>query len=273
MSEQQQVVIPAPLYGHGSWVKPRSGGAAGEVTARYPVATGWEYAVRGMMGMLSESALLPAEPPSLTAVLADLSERWVMSPAEEQAYERDRMQRERRLNLAKMAEVITDADLERIVSDQVDTYASKVIRRFLATAAKPGGPRFCWLSGATGRGKTVAACLGIAIERGRYVTAENLCLAYSSKSLEAAAMREYVKHCRLLVVDDVGTEKDHEAMKHALQQLLNDRQGKGRLTILTGNGSRDEVRAWLDPRTLERIEHQGGIVECKGDNLRRKGAA
>ena len=105
----------------------------------------------------------------LRDVLADLSERWVMSPAEEQAYEADRMRRERRLNLAKMAEVITDTDLERIVNDRVDTYASKVIRRFLVAAAKPDGARFCWLSGATGRGKTVAACLAIAIERGRYI--------------------------------------------------------------------------------------------------------
>ena len=141
----------------------------------------------------------------LRDVLADLSERWgVMSPAEEQAYEADRMRRERRLNLAKMAEVITDTDLERIVNDRVDTYASKVIRRFLVAAAKPDGARFCWLSGATGRGKTVAACLAIAIERGRYISAESLCLAYNAKTPEAAALREHARHCRLLVVDDVG---------------------------------------------------------------------
>ena len=66
---------------------------------------------------------------------------------------------------------------------------------------------------------------------------------------------------------------NHDAMRHALHQLVDMRQGNNRLTIITGNESRDKVRAWLDPRTLERIEHQGGIVECKGDNLRRKGAA
>ena len=272
MSEQQTERRPA--YGPGSWVKPLSGGAAGEVTARYVTATGFDYAVKGLAGVWMESSLLPAEPPSLTAVLADLSERWgVMSPAEEQAYEADRMRRERRLNLAKMAEVITDTDLERIVNDRVDTYASKVIRRFLVAAAKPDGARFCWLSGATGRGKTVAACLAIAIERGRYISAESLCLAYNAKTPEAAALREHARHCRLLVVDDVGTEKDHDAMRHALHQLVDMRQGNNRLTIITGNESRDKVRAWLDPRTLERIEHQGGIVECKGDNLRRRGAA
>ena len=271
MSERQTERRPA--YGPGSWVKPLSGGAAGEVTARYVTATGFDYAVKGLAGVWMESSLLPAEPPSLTAVLADLSERWIMSPAEEQAYEVDRMRRERRLNLAKMAEVITDTDLERIVEDRVDTYASKVVRRFLVAAAKPDGARFCWLSGATGRGKTVAACLAIAIERGRYISAESLCLAYNAKTAEAAALREHARHCRLLVVDDVGTEKDHDAMRHALHQLVDMRQGNNRLTIITGNESRDKVRAWLDPRTLERIEHQGGIVECKGDNLRRKGAA
>lgn len=209
----------------------------------------------------------------LENVLADISERWVMSPSEERAYEVDRMRRERRLNLSRMAEVITDADVERIVEDRVDTYASRIVRRFLVAAAKPDGARFCWLSGATGRGKTVAACLAIAIERGRYISAENVCLAYGAKTQQASDLRDHVRHCRLLVVDDVGTEKDHDAMKHALQQLVDARQGKGRLTILTGNASKDEVRAWLDPRTLERIEHQGGIVECKGENLRRKGAA
>lgn len=209
----------------------------------------------------------------LDSMLAGLSETWVMSPEEEREYERERMRRERRINLARMSEIITDADLERIVNDRVDSHAAKVVRRFLAAAAKSDNVRFCWLSGAMGRGKTVAACLAIAIERGRYISAEDLCLAYGAKTQLSADLRDHVKHCRLLVVDDVGTEKDPEAMRHALQQLVDARQGRGRLTIITGNASKDEVRAWLDPRTLGRIEHQGGIVECKGDNLRRRAAA
>lgn len=205
---------------------------------------------------------------SLQTILGDLESSATMSAAEEREYHAERERRARRENLRRMSEVITEADVERIVWDRVDTYASKVVRRFLVSAQKPNGSRYCWLAGAMGRGKTVAACLAIAIERGRYVTAENMCLAYAQKGVASAEMRDHVRHCRLLVVDDIGTERDHEACKHALHQLVNDRQGKGRLTIITGNASAKDVRAWLDPRTLARIEHQGGIVDCKGEDMR-----
>ncbi len=208
---------------------------------------------------------------NLHEIFADLSESWVMSDAEAARYEREREIKRRRENLSKIEGGITDGDVERIVHDKLDTHAAFIVRRFLLAAQKPDGPRFAWLCGDLGRGKTVAACLAIAIERGRYVTAEQLWLAYATKTQAALDMQHYMRHCRLLVVDDIGTERE-PGSKHAIHQLVDERQGKGRLTIFTGNGSRQQVRASLDPRTLARIEHQGGIVECKGDNMRRKGA-
>lgn len=211
---------------------------------------------------------------TLADVLGELEQSWVIDDAEAEAYEAVRERQKRRRNLERVEGVITDMDIERIVWDRCDTYNGKrvmavaVVRRFLAASARADGPRYCWLAGGLGRGKTVAACLAIAIERGRYVTAEQLWLAYSAKTTEAAELRHHMTHCHLLVVDDIGTERDGNA-KHAIHQLVNARQGKGRLTIFTGNGTEQEVRASLDPRTLARIEHQGGIVECKGENMRR----
>lgn len=206
----------------------------------------------------------------LEDVFSDLAESWVVNEDEAKRYEAERERERRRENLENVGGVITDADIERIVWDRVDTHAAHIVRYFLRRSQAPDGPRFLWLAGNLGRGKTVAACLAIAMIRGRYVTADQLWLAHAAKTTEAKDLRHFMRHCRLLVVDDIGTERE-PGNKHALHQLVNDRQGKRRLTIFTGNGTREQVRASIDPRTLARIEHQGGIVECKGGNMRRAG--
>lgn len=260
----------------GDWVQMRSGaGGAWQVTKAERCGGGWWVYSGWDGGDVNETQVTPATAPTLGVVLDELAQSWVIDEAEAALYAAERERQSRRLNLAKLDGVITDEDIERIVWDRLDVHDGKrvmsvaAVRRFLAASVRADGPRFCWLAGDLGLGKTVAACLAIAMERGRYVTADQLWLAYSAKTQEAADLRHYMTHCRLLVVDDIGTERD-AAGKHAIHQLVNARQGKSRLTIFTGNGTRAEVRASLDPRTVARIEHQGGIVECKGENLRRR---
>lgn len=202
-------------------------------------------------------------------MFAGLADAWTIDEEAAKRHEAERERERRRENLRKLEGIITDADIERIVWDRLDTFAANVVRRFLAASRAPDGPRFAWLTGEIGRGKTVAACLVIAMERGRYVSADEVWLAYSARTSEASRLRDYMRRCRLLVVDDVGTSRDDA--QNALFQLVNARQGKRRLTIITGNASRDAVRRWLDPRTLSRIEHQGAIVDCRGPNMRRGG--
>ena len=55
----------------------------------------------------------------------------------------------------------------------------------------------------------------------------------------------------------------------ALFHLVNARQGKGRLTILTGNLNEADIYRVYGERTLARICHQGAIVPVKGRDMRR----
>lgn len=214
----------------------------------------------------------------LDAIIEATKEIWSVDAAASEAWEAARKRDERRVNLRVVEGAITDDDIERLVHDKVDTFAARVVKAFLLATKAPSTPekpatRYCWLAGPTGYGKTVAACWAIAEERGRYMTAEQLRRAFCQETKEAAELREYATRCHLLVVDDIGTERNAAEIadsRTAMFQLVNARQGKGRITILTGNLSEETIRKHYDTRTIERIEHQGKIVTVRGRDLRHK---
>lgn len=214
--------------------------------------------------------------PELAELIAATQAIWSVDARGAAEWEEARRRDQRREALRCVDGTITDADVERIVWGKVDTYAAKVVRAFLLAAKAPPSPdkppkRFCWLAGPKGYGKTVAACMALAEERGRYMSAEEVRRAFCQETREAAELRSYAVRCHLLVVDDMGTERNASEIADArssLFQLINARQGKGRLTILTGNLSADDIHRVYDARTLARITHQGAIVHVKGQDLR-----
>ena len=219
----------------------------------------------------------PPPSPDLAEIIAAIQANWSVAASGAAEWEAARQRQERREGLRCVDGIITDADVERIVWGRVDTYAGKVVRAFLDAAGKPSTldeppTRFCWLAGPKGYGKTVAACMAVAKERGRYMTAEMVRRAFCQETREAMELRDYATHCRLLVVDDMGTERNASELADAesvLFHLVNARQGKGRLTILTGNLNEADIYRVYGERTLARICHQGAIVPVKGRDMRR----
>jgi DNA replication protein DnaC len=181
--------------------------------------------------------------------------------------ERDRDARRERLR--RYAHVVSAEDIDRIVSRKLDSAAWAVVcqsmRRWRA-----GKLRFLWLCGLTGRGKTVA-CMGALAELGgTYVTADEVRRAFAQETDEARELRFRMRGSCLVLIDDTGTERDAAKAKQALQELVNLRQGRGLITLITSNLSKADVRKRYDERTVARIEHQGVIVEVEGNDMRRK---
>ncbi len=68
---------------------------------------------------------------------------------------------------------------------------------------------------------------------------------------------------RLVVLDDLGTEKMTEWASEQLYRVLDGRYDRGLPTIITSNVQSDS----LDPRILSRYAE--GLVVCNGKDVRR----
>lgn len=197
--------------------------------------------------------------------------------AEREQAEREQRAMERRLRLKESGIAVTGEDLGRLVADQLeDTIALRKVRAWheVASGRRPsrsGRPmRFLALLGPMGTGKTVAAAYVIAERGGMYVTADEVRRAYVSEHEQARDARRRLEAIGVVVVDDVGTERNADDTRHALYELVNRRQRGRQATILTGNMTRQDFTTRYDARMLDRIEHQGAIVEITGESLRRR---
>lgn len=125
------------------------------------------------------------------------------------------------------------------------------------------------LLGGTGCGKTVAAARLLWAHGGDYIRSDTLArLACSKYGPDADALDERLRTDGLFVVDDVGTEDDAGAAKHALFKLVDMRQASRGLTVLTGNRTVAQLRERMCERTLSRLRGSGVIYECPGADLR-----
>lgn len=154
----------------------------------------------------------------------------------------------------------------------IRTEALTIMREWMASDdAQP----ILVLSGGTGRGKGVAASWAFATgpERCAWVTKSEL-LRVSTAYFGAGADRwEKLLGCQLLVLDDIGTEKEHESerMESALVDIFEERKRHVRATrtIITTNMSE---RAWCaryrDPRLHSRMRMSVTYQVCGGPDLR-----
>lgn len=125
------------------------------------------------------------------------------------------------------------------------------------------------LVGGTGVGKTVAAAWALLQVGGEAVRSDELSfLSGSNYSADRDRFREIVTTRGLLVVDDVGTERDEAKARHGLFDLVDIRQGKGMRTLLTSNVTAEVLRSRLCERTLSRLRAVGGQYSCKGTDMR-----
>lgn len=142
-------------------------------------------------------------------------------------------------------------------------------------------PPFLLLLGGVGSGKTVAAAY--AMDCATHVSGEHVhgYSAYIKMGRVAELFRagfgddrerfEALIAAPSLVVDELSTERDVELGRAALHELVDERGGRGRPTILLANRSKKELASRYDARTIDRLRASMRLVEL-GQQSMRKGA-
>lgn len=77
-----------------------------------------------------------------------------------------------------------------------------------------------------------------------------------------------VKGCKLLIIDDIGSEKFTEWVRERLVSIINTRVSNGLSTIYTSNLSPEELKEGLEERIASRILGYSGVIEIKGSDRR-----
>jgi DNA replication protein DnaC len=186
--------------------------------------------------------------------------------------EERRFRRSARLERSGVLTELSDDVRVHILADQLGVHeAVEATRKWMSDRARKP---WLVLSGKTGTGKTVAAADALAEEGGVFVSAEEVVVAFASMFGVESEKRERMLRSRLLVLDDVGTEKDKDRMLDALVALLS-RRASATLTptILTLNLNAKSFRErYENERLLSRFSQSVHWValQTKEDMRRRK---
>ncbi len=161
------------------------------------------------------------------------------------------------------------ASLDNIAVDNGNREAVEAARSFIET------PRDALLlHGDTGRGKTwlAAAIARELIIRGAWTqfTAASdmiadLAQSYKEDSFEMT-FKKY-KNVPVLIIDDLGVEKDTERSLEHVYNLIDHRYAWERGTVITSNMRGKELAARYGTRIMSRIK-TGAVVELKGKDRR-----
>lgn len=137
------------------------------------------------------------------------------------------------------------------------------------------------ITGSTGTGKSFLASaighqcclLGFKV---LYANATRLFAQLKMAKADGSAIKELMKIEKqdLLILDDFGIQPMDPQSRTALMDIIEDRHGK-HSTIIT---SQLPVKQWYDvigektvaDAILDRVVHQAGRIELKGESLRRK---
>jgi DNA replication protein DnaC len=189
--------------------------------------------------------------------------------------DRDVARNARQERLDRVRPPVTSDDARAIVDCRLQvTPALRAAQSFLRDAFGEGSGagdrrRFIVLLGEPGRGKTVAGAWALAEYGGYYVSAPELRRLSTSKMWQDQDRFESLKRAKLVVLDDIGAEIVDGSNEEAVFDLVNARQVDRAVTIITGNLTRAQMVERYGKRVVDRIVHQGIIVELRGGNLRR----
>ena len=133
------------------------------------------------------------------------------------------------------------------------------------------------LFGTTGIGKTfLSHCIAKEIMQFvhsvLYLTATEFFDALLAKALnktdESQLLYEQIQNCDLLIIDDLGTERNTEFVVSQLFVCLNDRILNQKSTIISTNLTLEEIKANYTERTFSRISNHYKILRLAGDDIR-----
>jgi DNA replication protein DnaC len=114
------------------------------------------------------------------------------------------------------------------------------------------------LSGDTGLGKTCATILFLK----NYVAKKGKAFIYYYSSRlfnriryaeDKAALIQEICETPLLIIDDLGTQKDTNFSESVLDEIINEREGNGRATIITTNKSQKNFKTIFGERVSDRL--------------------
>lgn len=133
------------------------------------------------------------------------------------------------------------------------------------------------LFGTTGCGKTflthcIAKEIMESIHSVLYLTATEFVDAQMaqvlSKSDESAMLCEQIQNCDLLIIDDLGTERNTEFVISQLFVCLNERILNQKSTIISTNYNLEEIKNHYTERTFSRISNHYKMIRLAGDDIR-----
>lgn len=202
-------------------------------------------------------------------------------------------------NLSHLKDIRFDQFDEQLFSEQPDPrrYQSDLSPRAQMTGIRQACERFVrefdlpetrnlFFVGRPGTGKTyLMACIAHAmIEQGRnvlYLPASQLFDALAEYRMLATAFRpdeirferstalqEAIFNCELLLIDDLGTEYTSAARYPELLQVIDQRSGPARRTVLSSNVEANLMRELYDERLLSRLYGGFAVYRFIGEDVR-----
>ena len=96
----------------------------------------------------------------------------------------------------------------------------------------------------------------------------NIRESFDGKSLEFEEELEMVTKCKLLIIDDIGSEKLTEWVRERIVSIIHTRVSNGLSTIYTSNLSPEELKAEMGDRISSRILGGACVVEITGADRR-----
>jgi DNA replication protein DnaC len=194
---------------------------------------------------------------------------------EQRALEAQRQAIESRVREALYDVPITVPMLDAVIADSLgSTPAIDAVQRWIDAKGKP----ILVLLGGVGTGKTVAAAWALAREARRspyhgasYAKIRDLANLFRAGFGEDLKAFERHQGARLLVVDELTTERDADLGRACLHELIDWRGAKGAPTILLANRTKAEIAKHYDARTIDRLRECAAVVELAGKSM-RKGA-
>ncbi|MCI8638707.1 MAG: ATP-binding protein [Coprococcus sp.] len=133
------------------------------------------------------------------------------------------------------------------------------------------------LFGTTGIGKTfLSNCIArevmLSVHSVLYLTATEFFDALLSKTLEHSEeslfLYEQIQGCDLLIIDDLGTERNTDFIVSQLFVCLNDRIMNKKSTIISTNLTLEKIKSNYTERTFSRISNHYKILRLAGDDIR-----
>lgn len=172
------------------------------------------------------------------------------TPEELECWEAQQARRDRRdrLDQCGIGDHLDQVSVAAVVDDALaPTRALHLVKLWMPSPR----PALVLLSKEPGLGKTTAAAWALARSAGRYAAAQDLCELRSDR--RGRAEFERVIRGGLLVIDELGRERDAEEAHETFQAIIDVRQRSARRTLILGNLGLKELVARYDKRTLDRL--------------------